>query len=256
MVLAKRAREQSRPHLYSGGMLVASGVMYLRLLALLRIFNRQLFHRLGLPFLLFAAAVLLGGLRIVFRCLELGTVALLIAATPISAQKIKVKSDYDKSNDFARYKRYAMGKNFLLTHQTPEVEAQIDQVLVESLNRHLQAKGFILDEDHPDFIVSYEAGSLPKADTSAQPGMYYRVPSDSPAFGPVGLEGISAAVWTCALAKLKLTVTDVGSRKPVWTARASEKIQDPQKALHDLKKKVDDLMARTLKSFPPASGTK
>ena len=61
VVLAKRAREQSRPHLYSGAMLAASGVMYLRLLALLGIFNRQLFARLGLPFLLLAAAALLGG---------------------------------------------------------------------------------------------------------------------------------------------------------------------------------------------------
>ena len=61
VVLAKRAREQSRPHLYAGSMLVASGVMYLRLLALLALFNRQLFHRLGLPFLLLAIAALLGG---------------------------------------------------------------------------------------------------------------------------------------------------------------------------------------------------
>ena len=30
---------------------------------------------------------------------------------------------------------------------------------------------------------------------------------------------------------------------------ASEKIQDPQKALNDLQKRVDDLMAKTLKSF-------
>lgn len=61
VVLAKQAREQSRPHLYSGAMLVASGVMYLRLLALLGIFNRPLFDRLGLPFLLLAVAALLGG---------------------------------------------------------------------------------------------------------------------------------------------------------------------------------------------------
>jgi uncharacterized membrane protein (DUF4010 family) len=61
VVLAKRARDQSCPHLYSGAMLIASGVMYLRLLALLGIFNHQLFHRLGVPFLLLAAAALLGG---------------------------------------------------------------------------------------------------------------------------------------------------------------------------------------------------
>jgi uncharacterized membrane protein (DUF4010 family) len=61
VVLAKRGREQPRPHLYSGAMLVASGVMYLRLLALLGIFNRQLLQRLGLPFLVLAIVALLAG---------------------------------------------------------------------------------------------------------------------------------------------------------------------------------------------------
>ncbi len=61
VVLAKRAREQSRPHLYAGAMLVASGMMYLRLLALLAIFSRPLLHRLGPPFLLLAGVALLGG---------------------------------------------------------------------------------------------------------------------------------------------------------------------------------------------------
>jgi uncharacterized membrane protein (DUF4010 family) len=42
-------------------MLAASGVMYLRLLALLGIFNRQLLQRLGLPFLLLAVGALVGG---------------------------------------------------------------------------------------------------------------------------------------------------------------------------------------------------
>ena len=190
-------------------------------------------------------------MRTGLQYLALGGVVLLLAAAP--SRDRKIKSDYDKSNDFSRYKRYAVGKNFLLTHQTSEVQAHIDRVLVESLNRHLQAKGFALDESHPDFIITYEAGSLPKADTAAPPDVYYGVPSDSPAFGQVGLEGIPAAVWTYALAKLKLTVTDVDSGKPVWTARASEKIQDPQKALTDIKRKVDDLMTKTLRSFPPAS---
>jgi hypothetical protein len=121
-------------------------------------------------------------MRTVFRYLALGGVVLLLAAAPISARKIKIKCDFDKSNDFARYKRYTTGKNYLLTHQTPEVQARIDKVLVESL--------------------------------------------------------------------------DVDSGKIVWTARASEKIQYPRKTLKDLRKKVDDLMARTLKSFPPSSGAK
>ena len=59
VVLAKRARDEQLPHLYSGSILAASGVMYLRLLALVAIFNRQLLHRLWAPFLLLAAGALL-----------------------------------------------------------------------------------------------------------------------------------------------------------------------------------------------------
>lgn len=191
-----------------------------------------------------------------FRYLGLSGVMLLIAVAPTSGEKIRVKCDHDRSNDFARYRRYNVGKNFLLTHQRFEVQAHINQVLVESLNRHLQEKGFVLDENHPDFVITYEAGSLAKADTSIPPDIYYGVPIDSPAYGQIGLEGIPAAVWTYALAKLKLTVTDVGSGKPVWTARASGKIQYPLNALTDLEKRIDDLMARTLKSFPPAPKSK
>ena len=187
--------------------------------------------------------------------LALGGLALLLAGGPISARKIKIKSDYDKSNDFARYKRYTTGKNYLLTHQTPEVQARIDKVLVESLNGHLQAKGFVLDENHPDFIITYEAGSLSQADISAQPQTVNEQPLD-PIFGLSGPEGVPSVARTYALAKVKLTVTDVDSGKIVWTARASEKIQYPRKTLKDLRKKVDDLMARTLKSFPPSSGAK
>jgi uncharacterized membrane protein (DUF4010 family) len=61
VVLAKRAREESRPHLYSGSILVASGVMYLRLLALLAIFSPPLLRRLALPYVLLAGVALLGG---------------------------------------------------------------------------------------------------------------------------------------------------------------------------------------------------
>ncbi|HKV25452.1 MAG TPA: MgtC/SapB family protein [Candidatus Acidoferrum sp.] len=61
VVLAKKGCEEPRPHLYSGAMLVASGMMYFRLLALVAIFSRQLLHRLGLAFLLLGAAPVLFG---------------------------------------------------------------------------------------------------------------------------------------------------------------------------------------------------
>jgi uncharacterized membrane protein (DUF4010 family) len=56
VVLAKRAARESRPHLFAGGTLIASGVMYLRLAGLVTMFNRNLMLTLGLPFALLAAA--------------------------------------------------------------------------------------------------------------------------------------------------------------------------------------------------------
>ena len=54
VVLARRARRENRPHLFSGVTLVASGMMYLRLAGLVTIFNRNLITMLGAPFLVLA----------------------------------------------------------------------------------------------------------------------------------------------------------------------------------------------------------
>jgi hypothetical protein len=54
VVLAKRAARESRPHLFSGGILIASGVMYLRLAGLVTMFNRNLMLTLGVPFAILA----------------------------------------------------------------------------------------------------------------------------------------------------------------------------------------------------------
>ncbi len=42
VVMSRRAAREDRPHLFAGGILMASGMMYLRLAGLLALFNRQL----------------------------------------------------------------------------------------------------------------------------------------------------------------------------------------------------------------------
>jgi len=62
VALARRAREEKRPNLFAGSMLLASGVMYLRVLALLAIFSGELAGRLAVPFAALGIAGILGGL--------------------------------------------------------------------------------------------------------------------------------------------------------------------------------------------------
>ena len=61
VAMSRRAAREQRPHLFAGGILIASGVMYLRLVALLTLFNRQLGALLAPAFLALAAAAIIAG---------------------------------------------------------------------------------------------------------------------------------------------------------------------------------------------------
>jgi uncharacterized membrane protein (DUF4010 family) len=54
VVLARRSSQQEHSHLFSGGILIASGIMYLRLVALLGLFNHELMLTLAPSFLVLA----------------------------------------------------------------------------------------------------------------------------------------------------------------------------------------------------------
>ncbi len=61
VAMSRRAAREQHPHLFAGGILIASGVMYLRLVALLILFNRPLGVMLAPAFLVLAAvAVAIG----------------------------------------------------------------------------------------------------------------------------------------------------------------------------------------------------
>ena len=61
VVMARRAKRELRPHLFAGGILIACGMMYLRLVILLALFNRQLMLMLYIPFLTLAGLAVGGG---------------------------------------------------------------------------------------------------------------------------------------------------------------------------------------------------
>ncbi len=61
VVMAKRAAREQHPHLFAGGILIASGVMYVRLAILVALFNLQLLRMLLAPSLVLAALGVGGG---------------------------------------------------------------------------------------------------------------------------------------------------------------------------------------------------
>src|SRR5512136_1118656 len=61
VALARRGRRENRPNLFAGSMVLASGVMYLRVLVLLAIFNGALAGQLAGSFLVLGALTILAG---------------------------------------------------------------------------------------------------------------------------------------------------------------------------------------------------
>jgi len=61
VVMSRRASQTERAHLFSGGILISSGVMYLRIALLVGLFNRALLARLAPAFLTLAVLGILGG---------------------------------------------------------------------------------------------------------------------------------------------------------------------------------------------------
>jgi uncharacterized membrane protein (DUF4010 family) len=61
VVMARRAKLEQHPHLFAGGILIACGVMYVRLVILLALFNRQLMSQVYIPFLVVAGLAVCGG---------------------------------------------------------------------------------------------------------------------------------------------------------------------------------------------------
>jgi uncharacterized membrane protein (DUF4010 family) len=61
VVMARRSKIEEHSHLFAGGILIASGVMYVRLVILLALFNRPLMSQVYIPFLVVAALAVGGG---------------------------------------------------------------------------------------------------------------------------------------------------------------------------------------------------
>jgi hypothetical protein len=160
-----------------------------------------------------------------------------------------VKSTFEKSADFAKYKKYTWGSNYLLTQQTKDVQERINMAIVDSVNRNLRAGSFVEDDKNPDFKITHEAGGLPKSDVGAQRFLYA---SDMMSYYWGGnVSGISSDVWVSSLAKLEITVTDAGTGSKLWQATASKKIHERKKFTINLQENVDKIIQKTMKSFPP-----
>jgi hypothetical protein len=181
-----------------------------------------------------------------FICSLSVAAALLLVAGTAAAQK--VKTTHNGNFDFATHKRYAWGKNNIITRQGPQNDALIDAKIVQDVDRILAQKGFIEDPKHPDFLISYDAGA---ADLSADMEGVHTPPPPRINESIAPVYGIPQNIWYSVDGHITFHLIVADTKQPIWTAAATKTIRDPHKGMKDMEKQVEQFVSKTFKSFPP-----
>jgi Domain of unknown function (DUF4136) len=179
-------------------------------------------------------------------------VCALFLAQVTFAQKVSTKLD-DKYS-FTEHKRYAWRGNRLMTRQNPDTNEVMDIKIVKAVNQVLGAKGFVEVKDNPDFYISYDGGGNvqlgPGGASQAGSG-----PSTSADIGPdYGLGNgptLAPTTWMKVNGQIEFHIVDAVTQKPVWEATYSKNFRDPDKALKNMDKEVNELVTKSFKDFPP-----
>jgi len=187
----------------------------------------------------------------------LGYAILILACTalivpPASAQKTDTK--FDRTYDFTQNKRYQWRENRLMTRQNPDTNELMDLKIVKAVNQFLASKGFVEVKEKPDFFLYYDGGgnSQVAAGGSTQAGSGPATTADlSPNYGLGNGPTLAPTTWLKVNGQIVFHMVAADSQKTVWETTYSKTFRDPDKALKNLDKEVNDLVSKSFKDFPP-----
>jgi len=188
------------------------------------------------------------------RSLKVGLVLAcgLLIALPMVAQKISTKSE--GNYDFSQHKRYKWRENRLMTRQNPDTNQVMDLKIVKAVNQNLAAKGFVEVQDKPDFFIYYDGGGDAQvgAGGATQAGAGPTTSADiAPSYGLGNGPTLAPTTWLKVNGQIEFYLVDAASQKPVWVTLYSKTFRDPNKALQNMDKEVNELVSKSFKEFPP-----
>lgn len=186
-----------------------------------------------------------GQLSLIFACT-------LFVAHFTCAQKIS--RNVDDNYDFSGHKRYAWRGNRLVTRQNPDTNEVMDIKIVKSVNRLLASKGFVEAKDKPDFYIFYDGGGDMQlgAGGANQAGSAPTTSADvAPTYGLGNGPTLAPSTWMKVNGQIQFHIVDAATQKPVWETLYSKTFHDPDKALGNMDKEVNELVTKSFKDFPP-----
>jgi hypothetical protein len=168
----------------------------------------------------------------------------------------KTSTSFDHQFSFSRHRCYAWRENRLVTQQHPDTNEMVNLKIVKEVNRILNARGFVEVKDKPDSYLYYDGGG----DALAVIGGDARVNSTSISpndrtltYGLGNGPAMAPASWLKVNGQIVFHMMDATSRKTIWETVYSKTFRDPDKALRNFAKEVNELVSKSFKDFPPKS---
>jgi hypothetical protein len=164
----------------------------------------------------------------------------------MGCSSLTVDYDYDRQADFSKLKSYAwLAQSFDATSTTARQAQQQNSLFYKRLktavNSVLEAKGYVIDTEDPDFVITYHTGVQDKVNVTNWGYSY------GPYWGPYGGD---VTVDHYQEGTLIIDMIDTETKQLVWRGTAQKALEsnpDPEK--------VDEMMhtvaSRLLENFPP-----
>ena len=178
--------------------------------------------------------------------------SLVFVAAAAYGQKVATKTS--GGYDFAAHKKYMWKKNYLMTRQNPDTNEVLNLKIVKAVNQQLAAKGFVEVKENPDFYVYYDGGGNANirsgGASDADPGPTTTADTN-PGFGLTDGPPVSPNTWMKVNGQIEFYAVPAGSSKSAWEATCTKTFRDPDKALKDMDKEVNEWVSKSFKDFPP-----
>ena len=171
-------------------------------------------------------------------------VLLLISIAP-GCSPVKVQFEYDPAEDFSAYKTF----DFMPVPPEVAVHLRALQPAQNAVTKQLEAKGFEGTADNPDLLIAIHTRVTAEMATQDWGCDYPRWALSNE--GTEARGGCQVNVYQKTEGRLILDVIKAEDRTMIWRGIAERAIPADRNA-EDLDKIVSGVVAKVLKSFPPA----
>jgi hypothetical protein len=177
------------------------------------------------------------------RAIKILIILLLIGFNVSCSSTYDVKHDYDKQVDFSNLKTF----DWMQVPKQAGIDTLTLQRLKNAVNADLNAKGFMMTSDNPDFLIAEHIGKRDQVQVSDWGYGYgghrgYR----GGYWGPSG-----ASTYKYEEGSLILDFVDPKTKDLMWRGSAKAEVQNidtPEKSEQLINAAVNDI----LKNFPPS----